>query len=391
MFKEALFQSVVNGVTLLIVGTAAVTTAGLLGPTEFGKFVGLQSMAILLMPLVTLRIETRIANCTSVEQLGKILSAVATSVILFFVLGLLATPALGIYFGWNMVLAVIVLASCIAILETLINGYSYLGQYNRVVTFRTLRQLLPSGVVLASAYYFGDFQLAVAALVLGTFLCVIVSLLPMRHLVAISIKVMCKTIKEYASGLRASFVLGILNAVSLNGLLPLMNVMGLSHIAGQYAVAQWLMNAPLGVVAVAIQSVLLKSGNRLHKEGKSILIKSVFLFLFAILLALALYFGIYIQTAIPFPVKWKLDESLFYAASLFFACSFAVGTVSIISVRLKDEWFVALWQLAFIVIWIITLVIFSSSAAFVYMLFIGGFGYWILVVRWALLSMEKHG
>lgn len=391
MYKEAAFQSFFNGVTLIVVAAATIVTAGLLGPSGFGKYAALQSIAAMLMPLVTLRIETRIATCASMEQLGRLLSATATSVVSFVVVGVLVTPVLGLYFEWKLVLAVIVLAAGSAILETLISGYSYQGETRKVVKFRTVRQVLPSGIVLLCAFLFKDFQLAVAALVVSTLICVIILLLPIKHRLSLSIEGTRNIIREYASGLRASLALGSLNAVWLNGLLPLMNAMGLPYIAGQYAVAQRLMNAPLSVVAVAVQSVLLKGGNRLHEEGGSILTKVILLFFMAVLLAGMLYWAIYIQTFIPFPEAWKLDESLFCAASFFLACSFAVGTVSIIGVRLRDEWFLANWQLAFIVLWAALLMFFHSNTAFVYMLVVGGVGYWILLARWVILSRKKHG
>lgn len=391
MYKEVALQSFFNGITLVIVAVSSILTAGLLGPSGFGKYAALQSISAMLMPLVTLRIETRIATCTSLAQLARLMSAVATNVVLFVLAGTLFTPVLGAYFEWKLVLAVIVLAASSAILETLLIAYSYQGATSRIIKFRIVRQVLPSTVVLLCAFLSHDFQLAVTALVLSTVVCVVVLLPPLQHLYALSMDILRSTIREYSSGLRASMALGSLNALWLNGLLPLMSAMGLSYIAGQYALAQRLLGAPLAVMAVSVQSVLLKSDNRLHEEGRGIIVKAFQLFFAAITIAAMLYWAIYVQAIIPFAQKWKLDEPLFFAAGFFLASSFAVGTVSIVGVRLKDEWFIAYWQLAFIAIWAIMLLLLGSSVVFIYMLVIGGIGYWMLLARWAIFSRAKHG
>ncbi|MGR8931765.1 MAG: hypothetical protein ACU836_14090 [Gammaproteobacteria bacterium] len=161
--------------------------------------------------------------------------------------------------------------------------------------------------------------------------------------------------------------------------------------AGQYVLAQRLINTPLSVIALSVQTVLLRSGNQLHTNIRKIITQVILLFFLASLLIIVLYLSIYTQTAFPFPEKWKLDTDLFIAAGFFIASSFSVGSVSIISIRLKDEWFVAWWQLIFLLLWGMVLFQFQSDLAFVYMMIAGGLGYWILAARWIAKSKILHG
>jgi O-antigen/teichoic acid export membrane protein len=391
MNKGVVFQSIFNGLVLIIVAISSIAIAGLLGPSDFGKYATLQAISAMLIPLVTLRLETRIAICPSTKQLARLLSSAATSTVIFVFIGLLFTPVAAQFFDWRLVVAVIVLAASSAMLETLINCYSYQGKLWEIIKYRGVRQSFPALVALLCAFLFNDVVITVFALVVSTFVCLLILLSPMRHMLSLSMGVWRDILSEHSSGLRASLALGGLNAIWLNGLLPLMNVMGLSYLAGQYALAQRLMNAPLGVVALSVRSVLLRGGNGLHKEGRDIAIKAALLFFIAILLTGILYWAIYIQTLILFPEEWKLDKLLFIAAVFFMACSFAVGSVSVLGIRLQDEWFLACWQLVFLVIWAVILIYLPSDLAFVYMLAIGGVGYWILLIRWVTLSRNQHG
>lgn len=304
---------------------------------------------------------------------------------------MILTPILSVFFPWTVILSVILLTASSAIIEAFISGYSYKGQIKEVIKYRSIKQILPAGIVFISSYLFKDFQLAITALTISFLICMIILWLPMRYTFDLSFKALRNILREHSIGLRASFLLGSLNAVWSNSLLPLMNAMGLASIAGQYAIAQRLMNTPLGVIGISIQSMLLKNGNQLHENSKNILYKAFLFLLIAILLSNIIYYMIYVQIAIPFPEKWRLEKPLFYSANFFLACSFAVGTVSILGIRLKDEWFLAYWQIALISSWVIILLFFHSSSAFIYMLSIGGIGYWILLFRWLILSKKKYG
>lgn len=73
MYKEIVLQVLFNGITLIVVVAATIMTAGFLGPSSFGQYAATQSIALMLIPLATLRIETRIATCTSDKELSQIL------------------------------------------------------------------------------------------------------------------------------------------------------------------------------------------------------------------------------------------------------------------------------------------------------------------------------
>lgn len=301
------------------------------------------------------------------------------------------SPVMAIYFPLETVLAIIFLAASASIAEALIIGYSYKGEISLVIKYRAIKQILPNVMALIFSIIYKDFRISVSALAAGFLISLIILVFPIRHKIGISVKGMLDTVGKHSNGIRASLMLGTLNAVWSYGLLPLMSAMGLSATAGQYAIVQRLINSPLGVIGVSVNSTLLKSGSRFHENSREIIEKVGLLFFIAVALAGVLYWIIYIQRFIPFPDNWRLDKVFFFAAAFFFVCSFAVGTVSVLSVRLKDEWFLARWQLAFVIIWGIILIYFRSSWAFVFMLIIGGLGYWILIARWVGLSRMKYG
>lgn len=388
MYKDVAFQTVFQGLTLVLLTVATLTTASILGPEGFGRYASFQAIAVMLTPFVTLRLETRIASCTSLIDIRSVLSASLTAALIFAAVAFCLTPILAINFDYRIILMVACYSTCSAVLDALLNGYSFYGNQKRIVSFRSLRQVLPALTALFFAWKFSSIEYAVVGLCIGTALCIPVLFAPMSNIICISWVSFKKTIKDHSEGLLPSLVLGCLNAIWANSLLPLLTLAGLSATAGQYSLVQRIINAPLSVVSMSIGSVLLKSGNDFHLGGTKIAKNVALLFSIAMVLVILVYMAIYVQDLYVFPFHWRLDLSLFWSASLFFCSSFAVGSVSVICVRLKDEWFVAIWQGLLIIIWIIVLLLFNSSVAFTYMLLIGSVGYLLLLYRWVRCSEE---
>jgi hypothetical protein len=86
------------------------------------------------------------------------------------------------------------------------------------------------------------------------------------------------------------------------------------------------------------------------------------------------------------PAHWVLDRPLYLAVSFFLSSSFAVGSLSIIGIRQRDEWFLVAWQLLSLLVWGVALLLLPSPKAFEVMLILGGLAYWVLVGRWVFVS-----
>jgi hypothetical protein len=73
---------------------------------------------------------------------------------------------------------------------------------------------------------------------------------------------------------------------------------------------------------------------------------------------------LFVQPYWPVPAYLLPEQDFFYAAAVFGVGSFAVGTVSVVFIRLRDEWFVASWQLLFMLVWVLALFVFDLNHVF---------------------------
>jgi len=82
------------------------------------------------------------------------------------------------------------------------------------------------------------------------------------------------------------------------------------------------------------------------------------------------------------PERWRMEGDMFWPAVFFLSASFAVGGLSIVSIRLKDEWFLTGWQAVALASWGGVLLLMPSVEAFRWMLLLGGCAYGVLLLRW---------
>jgi hypothetical protein len=129
-------------------------------------------------------------------------------------------------------------------------------------------------------------------------------------------------------------------------------------------------------------SFLLAKGNDLHKHRAMVLQVCASLALLGLAWAVCLWGLLFMQAYWPVPMQWLPDKEFFYAAAIFGVCSFAVGTMSVISIRLRDEWFVAGWQLLFMLVWVLALFAVDLAYIFSDLLLMGGMAYGVLLWRW---------
>lgn len=380
-----------SAVTLLLVTGMSVLTAYGLGPEEFGLYAAAQAVAVVLMPLVSLRLETRIAVCTTDEALSELVTAVTTVAGAFLmVAGLLALLA-GVWTASLSYALVALLSAGMVIADLGLARLAFKGEHGTLAVLRLLRQVLPVAMALAVTQVLPQHQPVLAALVVGTWVWALVLGWPRKNQALWSWGSFRRVWREHHAGLKASVALGGLNGLWLNGLQPLMAWLGWHQLAGQFALLQRLINAPLGVLTVVVNTFLLAKGNALHESRSRVLQVCAGLALVGAAWVACLWGLLFVQTYWALPEQWVPDEGFFHAAALFGVCSFAVGTVSVISIRLRDEWFVAAWQLLFMLAWMLALYVADLEQVFSGLLLMGGLAYGVLLWRWISLIPAQKG
>jgi hypothetical protein len=261
-------------------------------------------------------------------------------------------------------------------------AHACLGQRRWVVVGRAARQVLPNVTTCLAVAVWPDHLGAtwggLAGLVFGGLLLLRWGSLP----TAPSWTQLASTLRFHSNGLGASMLLGLMNAVWLNGLLPLLDRLGLHTLAGQYSLVQRLVGAPLNAVAMGVSAVLLQATDSLHQSSRRLWLTALALFAIAFCVALGVGLVLFVQPWWPVPSHWLLEKNLFLAVAFFSASSFAVGTLSVVAIRLRDEWFLAAWQALALVAWGGLLWLLPSERAFTAMLLTGGAAYWLLMLRW---------
>lgn len=379
-----------SGLTLVFVTLISVLTAYTLGPEEFGLYSALQAVAVVMMPLVSFRLDTRVAVCASEADLSELSTAVlSVSLIFLAVSGVSIVCLLPWINGWTYLL-VALLSAGMVLADFGLSRLAFGEQHRKLAVHRFVRQLLPVALALFAAQVSPRHLHVLAALVVGTWIWALVLGWPKSRAPVWSWQTLKRVWRRYREGLKASVVLGGLNGMWLNGLQPLMAWLGWHQLAGQYALLQRLINAPLGVLSVVVNTFLMAKGNALHTQRIYVLRLCAGLVALASLWVGILWVLLYGQAYWQVPDQWVPDPEFFNAAAFFGVCSFAVGSVSVVSIRLRDEWFVAGWQLIFITVWVITLYLTDLEHAFSGLLFVGGLAYGVLMWRWlSLMPAEK--
>lgn len=371
-----------SALSLFFVTLISLLTAYVLGPVEFGFFAACQALSIMLMPLVCFRFETRVAVCKTNEELSELSIAIQTGIIIFLSISSLALLALSFFIDAIYGLMIVLLAAGIVLVDFELSKFAFLKMHKNLAIHRFLRQVLPVFFVLIVSYFVPQHQFSIGALLIGTWVYVFVLGQKKINSKIWSFQVFKKVLITHLAELRASLSLGMLNGLWLNGLQPLMTWMGLHQLSGQFALLQKIINAPLAVISVVVNSHLLEKGNLIHTR-RAIVLKIFFsLVLIGAVWTSFLWLLSYEQSIFILPKEWIPNQDFFVAASFFGVFSFAVGSLSLISIRLRDEWFVAVWQLVFMLTWVVALFTFDPMGIFTYLLFMGGVAYVFLMWRW---------
>lgn len=380
-----------NALTLVFITVFLLLTANELGPEKFGNYAAAQAIAVMLMPIFSLRLETRIAICENDEELRDLITATVTSSLFFTIVAVFGLTLLSFWVDITVALIVILLSLSTILADFGLSRLAFLRRHNLLSIHRFMRQVFPLVLGFLAAFISNQYEIALLALMTGTFIWALI--LNWQHIKNSfwSLKIFKRVWGQHGNELKASITFGTLNNIWLNCLQPLMALMGWYQLAGQYALLQRLINGPLSVLTIVTNTLLLAKGNILHLDAKKVFKTFSILFLIGALWVLCLWVLLFLQEYWILPPEWKIDLTFFHAAAFFGVSSFAVGALSIVSIRLKDEWFMAFWQLLFIFIWCVAVVMMDLQQIFALLLWIGGLAYIVLLWRWMLqISLKKN-
>lgn len=382
----------VNSLTMLLTTITTMIIAGKLGPNQFGNFALTQAIAAILGPVTMLRLETRILMASSHEQLTETYHACVTisgitSILAISIATLISTNGTTPY---AITYCAIIIATSSSLIETSAYLEAHKGNTKNVANYRFLRGAIPGITGCFSAIFFKDFGLCLffytAGLALAT-----TFVLYKTGLASFSVADTKKTLRKDPKAIKSTFLLGILNAIWLNTTLPIMQILGMNQIAGQYAISQRIISTPLSIISSAINTTLFNHQDETHKSRFSILKLTATCLFVAAAYCTLLFFIMYIQNWLKIPNHWLMNRDFFCSTSFFLVSSFVVGSISNIAIKQRDESFILYWQALFLLIFF-GILFFSPNKAGVIMTFIlGGLSYWILLWRWTWTAKVKHG
>ncbi len=86
---------------------------------------------------------------------------------------------------------------------------------------------------------------------------------------------------------------------------------------------------------------------------------------------------------------WDWRIGLYVTTSAFLILSFSIGAVSMLAVRLGDEWFLAIWQTVALAVWVAVFALLKPSVAIDVALSVGALMYILLGARWFAMLRKK--
>jgi hypothetical protein len=175
----------------------------------------------------------------------------------------------------------------------------------------------------------------------------------------------------------------------LNGLAPFLNAFASPTAAGQFSMLQRVLGGSLGLISTATAMVFVRQDYvRAGLAG----VKRIFF----VNLACSLLFCLVL--AVPFlsgmseswlGAGWRYRGDFYFSMSMFLTFSFSVGAISMLAVRLRDEWFLTIWQAAALLIWGGVFGLFAQAHALNLALNAGAVMYIILGLRWRYLLKKN--
>lgn len=366
-----------------LIGIALTVQLGwLLGSDGFGVLASLIALQNIWAALGFMRVETRLATSANGVEADKIMLA-------GFLVGGLISAALSLsvclLWSWRSQYALVFVSGfALSVLDALAIRHALGARPRSVIGARTARILGPLLLFLLVTVWSHQPYDVFLWQSLGM-LCL--SLAMWRRWIGLErwCRICGKVLLRHWRGLLPSLVLCLLNGIWLNGLTPLLNAYASSAQAGQFAMLQRVLGGSIGLISTATAMVFAQSD---HVRPGLLQVQRIFL------VNLACSVGFCLFAAIAFlggwvtwflGKGWAYQTDLFLSVSLFFTVSYSIGAISVLAVRLRDEWFMTQWQAVSLLIWVAIFMLLPSGSSILYALNLGALMYIGLGLRWYIL------
>lgn len=371
-----------------LIGIALTVQLGwLLGSDSFGVLASLIALQNIWAALGFMRVETRLATSANALEADRIMLA-------GFLVGGVISAALSLsvclFWGWRSQYALVFVSGfALSVFDSLAIRYALDARSLSVIVVRTARILGPLlFFLLVTVWSRHPYDLFLWQSLGMLFL----SLVIWRRWIGLEqwCCICGKVLLCHWRGLVPSLVLCLLNGIWLNGLTPLLNTYASSAQAGQFAMLQRVLGGSIGLISTATTMVLAQSN---HVRPSLLQVQHIFLvnlacsILFCLFAAIA-FLGGWVTWFLG--KGWAYQANLFLSASLFFTVSYSIGAVSVLAVRLRDEWFMTQWQAVSLLIWGAIFMLLPSGSSILYALNLGALMYVGLGLRWYILLKKNN-
>lgn len=351
----------------------------LFGVARFGELASFIALQNIWAALGFMRIETRLATSGSRVEADKILLA---GFLAGAVLSLLATLVSFLIFRTDHHYWLIFLSGfALCIFDALSLRNAFAGKQRQVIVMRSLRILGPLLIALVATLLTKQVDTVVLWQAGGT---IVIALLVWRRWIGLRrwTGLTHALLKRHWAGLVPSLLLCFLNGIWLNGLAPFLNAFASPVAAGQFSMLQRVLGGSLGLISTATAMVFVRQDYvRAGLTGvkKVFLVNLVCSLLFCLVLAVPFLSG---MAESWLGAGWRYRGDFYFSMSMFLTFSFSVGAISMLAVRLRDEWFLAMWQAVALLIWVAVFGLFAQEYALNLALNAGAIMYMILGLRW---------
>lgn len=372
----------------LIAFSALVFTVGLgriLGSASYGELATFIAYQNIWAALAFLRFETRIATSKTtygayrVALSGFLIGAIV-SILFSMIAGVL------IDFKNNFYL-VFLSGFALQIFDVVAFLNAYEGRRGEVILSRAFRVVLPVLFAVTAASIFTDIQAVIRWYVGST---IIAALLYWRRWIGIKrwFVLTASSMQRYTKSLVPSLLFCFLNGVFLNGLTPALNAVVSASMAGQFAMLQRVLGGSLGVVNTAVSTHFCRKD---FVDAKWVIVKKILFASLSVSIVIAIFFSwpILYGSSILLGAMWNFEPDFYISMSLFLICSYCVGAISIVAARLRDEWFLTVWQAAVLSMWLGAFWLIPYDTVINTVLLLGAAMYIALVIRWYFLMQHS--
>lgn len=332
-----------------------------------------------------LKIESRISICKNDLEAVKVLVA---GIVNGLLLAVLLTIAALILFEKNNNFSLLFISGyTLAVVDGLIIYHAYKKNIYKITILKTLRIIGPLVIAKIAAL----FILSVSQIILAQSLVMMLVLIPLWKILNngnLWLKVSKQIVEKYKRKLKPSIIYSILNGVFINGITPILYFKISPEIAGQFALLIRILGGGVGVVSNAL-TIFYAAKDFVKvkiQDVKNILSLNIIM---GCAICIAIYMPLEQMSLLFYKKELNISIINYSVTSAFIIITYAIGSVSMLAVRLKDEWWLAQWQVMAIIVWVL-ITASTQSEYLVFALQISAtIMYLILALRWFYLIKNQ--